>query len=1020
LFDGATGGQGTPGTPGTPGVSALTVVLSNESFTVPTDSAGNNGNYTGSGTDIYLYEGTNQLTYDGVGTANGTWKIATAATNITASTAFTDQGTYVTVGNHSAMTADTATITYTITGKRADGTAISLTKTQTFSKAKTGATGGQGTPGTPGADAIIGILSKESAVVPTDSAGNNGNFTNVATTLTIYEGGAVSSGWTITQTRSNVTVTEATSSATATVTAISADTGSVTFTATKSGYANVVKTFTVSKSKAGTAGTPGAPAITGILNNESTSVPADNTGTVTSFTGANTTMYIFNGTTDDSANWTVAVSGTPTGIGGSLSGKTYTVTSMTADTGFVDLIATRSGYASITKRFTVTKNKQGLKGDTGSQGNTGARGPESDEALLFGKNSSFYDWAGTLPDGYSGQVGVAPTKVASDNKTSGNSVQWVVAAATNTYMQKNVINVAYSQYVSVEVTFKLTSGTIGGAGVLVRMEATTDADTYIKFVDYVPSPTLNQWYTISEVIKLPSATVPAGYTGYTIFPMGGWTSFGTVDAKTILFDAVKVRPASDGEKYGFENGLLVNGWVATGTVEINGGKVKADTITSREIYVADLSSLSANIGTITAGILKNPSGTTQLNLTTGTFNLGGSALSWNGTTLDINGNIVSDSDNGSRVLRTTIFDGGLQQDWIANDGTYSFDIVIDAWNGIFNTQYTTPAKTVIDKQINISPSLIQFYSNNVANDTSYFGTIQVKGNQTFRRANGGSTGDWIPTLFFDKIDIDMNNNYIQNVNHITFQDGGGSEGIEWLTADNWKIVQAPDDLSNPTDGSGNLQFVRQGVRKATFTSGGNLDLAGNTVSLSGTNGLVSAEAGYLVLRSVAGGIVYAQGLELRATTVNATSFTPVVCQGVITGYTNLYLQVGSTGEVIATSSDRSLWGSTITYRPVRASSFPTGSSVTWKSNVEEFSVEEANFMLDTTPVYTYHLDSNIEQGIYDKPKVGMLAEAVPQKLRDEDGVDPYSIVATLWKVVQGHKKEIAELKAQIADLQLAI
>jgi hypothetical protein len=275
---------------------------------------------------------------------------------------------------------------------------------------------------------------------------------------------------------------------------------------------------------------------------------------------------------------------------------------------------------------------QGPQGTTGAQG---ARGPEADEAILFGKNSSFYDWSGALPDYYSGQTGVASTKVASDNKTNGNSVQWVVAAATNTYMQKSVTNVGYAQYVSVEVTFKLTSGTIGGAGVLIRMEATADSDTYIKFVDYVPSPTLNQWYTITEVIKLPSATTPAGYAGYTIFPMGGFTGVGTIDAKTIQFDSVKVRASTDGERYGFDNGLLVNGWVVTGTTEINGGKIKADSVTTREIYVADLSSLSANIGTVTAGVLKNVSGTNKIDLTVGTVDFGSGKF-----TVDAAGNVT--------------------------------------------------------------------------------------------------------------------------------------------------------------------------------------------------------------------------------------------------------------------------------------------------------------------------------------------------------------------------------------------
>jgi hypothetical protein len=127
-------------TNGTNAVNALSVVLSNSAHTVPTDSAGNNGNYTGSGTTIRLFEGATELTYDGVGTSNGTWKVVASGTNITAG-AISDSGLYATVADASAMTGDTASISYTITGKRADGTAISLTATQTFSKSKQGTAG---------------------------------------------------------------------------------------------------------------------------------------------------------------------------------------------------------------------------------------------------------------------------------------------------------------------------------------------------------------------------------------------------------------------------------------------------------------------------------------------------------------------------------------------------------------------------------------------------------------------------------------------------------------------------------------------------------------------------------------------------------------------------------------------------------------------------------------------------------------------------------------------------------------
>ena len=120
------------------GSSALSIVMSNESASVPTDQNGSNGVYTSTGSAVYLYEGNSLLTYDNVGTTTGTWKIVvTTATGITAGS-ITDSGTFVTIGNASNITADTASILYTLTGKRLDGTAFTVTKLQTFSRMKTG------------------------------------------------------------------------------------------------------------------------------------------------------------------------------------------------------------------------------------------------------------------------------------------------------------------------------------------------------------------------------------------------------------------------------------------------------------------------------------------------------------------------------------------------------------------------------------------------------------------------------------------------------------------------------------------------------------------------------------------------------------------------------------------------------------------------------------------------------------------------------------------------------------------
>ena len=134
------------------GLGGLTVILSNEAHVFAANNAGTVGSYAGSGTTIRLFEGGTELTYDGVGTSNGTWKIVATPTGITTGS-ITDSGLFVTVGDlgdgiggHSAMGGDTASISYAITGKRTTGGAISLVAIQTFAKAKMGAVG---------ADAIV-------------------------------------------------------------------------------------------------------------------------------------------------------------------------------------------------------------------------------------------------------------------------------------------------------------------------------------------------------------------------------------------------------------------------------------------------------------------------------------------------------------------------------------------------------------------------------------------------------------------------------------------------------------------------------------------------------------------------------------------------------------------------------------------------------------------------------------------------------------------------------------------------
>ena len=140
------------GAAGSAGANAISALLTNETHAVPTDSAGNNQVYTNSGTDIRVFDGTTELTYDGVGTAAGRYNVTRAASagTITPGT-ISLSGILARCAQHSGMTTDTAAITFTITGKNLANVAFTtLLKVQTLSKAKAGAQGIQGPTGTTG------------------------------------------------------------------------------------------------------------------------------------------------------------------------------------------------------------------------------------------------------------------------------------------------------------------------------------------------------------------------------------------------------------------------------------------------------------------------------------------------------------------------------------------------------------------------------------------------------------------------------------------------------------------------------------------------------------------------------------------------------------------------------------------------------------------------------------------------------------------------------------------------------
>lgn len=108
----------------------------------------------------------------------------------------------------------------------------------------------------------------------------------------------------------------------------------------------------------------GQAGVSGVLSNDSHQVATDSAGNNGTY-GFASTMTVYEGAVDKSASW--AFTATPsTGVTGtaSNSNRTYTISGMTVDSGTVTFVATRSGYPSVTRVFSVSKNKQGIAGTT--------------------------------------------------------------------------------------------------------------------------------------------------------------------------------------------------------------------------------------------------------------------------------------------------------------------------------------------------------------------------------------------------------------------------------------------------------------------------------------------------------------------------------------------------------------------------------------------------------------------------------------------------------------------------------
>ena len=353
---------------GADGLSAITVINTNQSHTVPASSDGVVSSYSNSGTDISVYEGTGSLSYDGVGNSPGNWTITSNVLPLDAIIvgSITDNGDDITIGDHSSMdnAESIANITYTISGQRINGDSFTSNTTQTITKAKEGV---KAKTIRLSADSQTFRIAKDGTVTPSTITftANRQNLTNTTT---------------FTTNPSPLTIGEpATDVATLTYNNFSqggAQTA-VTITATADGLSDEITVVEVVE---------GSDAITVVLSNESHTFAADNSGNIASFAGSGTTISVFEGATplnhdnggvggfDITTTTTNIVVGTITDSGNNAVVGDHS--NMTADSASIeyeiDITKLDGTNILLYKTQSFSKSKAGTDGTPGAPGASGA------------------------------------------------------------------------------------------------------------------------------------------------------------------------------------------------------------------------------------------------------------------------------------------------------------------------------------------------------------------------------------------------------------------------------------------------------------------------------------------------------------------------------------------------------------------------------------------------------------------------------------------------------------------------
>lgn len=334
----------------------------------------------------------------------------------------------------------------------------------------------------------------------------------------------------------------------------------------------------------GTPGAPGADAIYIILTRPATSVPADSAGVVSDFSGANGILKVYRGGTEITDQCALSITAQTNCVGTINAAANnpvnnqplgyYAVSSLTADTGELRL---RAVFSTLTLDavFTVVKARGGAQGAPGT--GAGAR------TLVLSKDSAF---APSFADG-----------------------------TVSDYSQANGLARMFDGPTEVTATTTFAVTAVGCTGTINTADNTPVAGQpkgYFRITAMTSDPatlTITATYSSTVVQRV-----------FTLAKLRGGYEIVTTLPTTNLFEGRIVFLTTDDKIYRYTGSAwttTINAGDVAGT--FLGSQIAAGSITAAQLAVTQLSAISSNVGTLTAGVLRNVSGSTRFDLGAGTI-----------------------------------------------------------------------------------------------------------------------------------------------------------------------------------------------------------------------------------------------------------------------------------------------------------------------------------------------------------------------------------------------------------------